>query len=544
MASKSPLISRLALVLLGVVPAVGAVLGAAGRLRWNRLGKPSPSSRANLITALIGLVMLALPQLMAEGPVGETFWIAASASSLVLAIFLVSVTLKHESGQGAGAVTLGLSAMAIAGPALWRLLASDDFTLWWVNHTNEWASMAVMVAAAAVPLYRRKLWIHAQLWLFLAAVLVAAAVGSRTAIFAVVAGVFATLAVGATTRRRGVHLPLLAVLGLAIGASIVILSPLGTRLAGLVPRQTTNLVIASEEIGGEYWTRRGVEVLTEPGEDGINWFRIRSIDDKALDRVHQRFDLAPREIRTLALEYRQTDSGGGIVAFSEPHGSLIVPFSSPQDLRVSGEPDVLDVIQVKGDAGWTLLKLTVHNTSQYSLEWRVGFATSLRDGASSELNVRRVRMADGYGDEGYAPTYEQDRIRDLAALSAGQRVGYAKGVLGLLKERPLFGHGSAKPFYVLLDDFSLRPGAAASDRPWHAHSLIGDVVVRFGFVGLAGLVLIVASAVRVLPVGQRSVAMPYLVVVLVLGFGDATFFNAGGPFIFVPLLMAIGSSTR
>lgn len=541
MSDNSRVVGRVALVLVGVVPVAGAALCAIERLRRNQYRTPTRLGRENMLVGLLGLLLLAIPQLILDGFSGEVLWVATSAASLVLAIVLVSFTSSGVSIRGPGEFTLGASAAVLGAPALWGLVSASEVSLWWVNHTNVWAAMAVMVAAATVALYRRKLWVHALFWLYLSSVLVVSFVGSRTALFAVAAGLVATTVVHLPGSGRIRRVALFGVIGLTIAAVVVVVSPLRTRLAGLIPAQTTNLVLASEEVGGEYWSLRGAEVLTERGDGAFNWFRILSTSGKALDRVHQRFVLPAGAVHTLVFEYRQRGTQGGLVAFSEPTGSMIVPFDAPDALQVTGNLEVLNATQVQGDDNWTRFELTVENVGEGPLIWHLGFATSLRDADPSELNLRHVRLVRGAGDVEYSPTYSADRVRSLASLSAGQRLGYVKGAVSLLRERPLFGHGSAKPFYALLDELELSTSAASTDRPWHAHSLVGDVLVRFGSVGLLGLVLLITGAVRTLPPGKRLVALPFLVVVFVLGLGDATFFDAGGPFVLSLVLLTIGT---
>lgn len=526
-------------MVLGVVPVAAASLAAVHRL-WQLIRRGGVfSGGGNLALGLVGLALLALPQLLLEGFSGETLWMATGAASLVLGIGLASFVPRAPSGGAAGVATLMAATVALAAPAVWRLVSTEPVMLWWVNHTNVWAAMAAMVAAATLPLYGRKLRPYALVLLSAAAVLVAAATGSRTAIFAVTAGAVATLVVTAGGKKAGWRAGLLTALGVAAAIAAVLASPLGSRLAGLMPGTApSNLVIASEELDGEYWTKRGVEVVAAPGGDGLRQFLIRSTDGRALDRAHQRFVLPGGEVRTLAFEFRQSGAGGGIVAFCEPTGSIIVPFGAPGEAVASGEPEVLAVEETPTEDGWTLALLTVRNTGERPVVWRVGLAPNLRDGGASELSVRHVRMFSGAQDLGYQPTYAATRVRELAQLSAGQRLGYARGALALLAKRPLFGHGSAEPFYQLLDDYALSEAAVASNRPHHAHSLLGDVLVRFGIVGLVGLLVLLAAAVCTLPRGRRAAVVPFLVVVFVLGLGDATFFNAGGPFVLGYLLLA------
>lgn len=526
-------------MVLGVVPVAAASLATVQRL-WQLTRRGSAfCSGGNLALGLVGLALLALPQLLLEGFLVETLWIALGAASLVFGIGLASFVPKTPTGGLAGAATLTTAALALAAPAVWRLISAEPVMLWWVKHTNVWAAMAAMVAAATVPLYGKKLREYALVLLTVAAVLVAAATGSRTAIFAVVAGAAATFLVSAVGERAGWRVGLVTALGATAAVAVVLASPLGSRLAGLVAdTATSNQVIASEELQGEYWTKRGVEVVVAPGPDGLRQFLIRSSDGKALGRAHQRFVLPAGAVRTLVFEFTQTGAGGGVVAFSEPTGSMIVPFGKPGEVAASGQPEVLAVEEVPTDGNWTLALLTVRNTGEQPVVWRVGISPNLRGGGVSELKVRHVRMFSGTQDLGYQPTYAATRLRELATLSASQRLSYADGALGLLVEKPLFGHGSGKPFYQLLDDYALSAAAAASDRPTHAHSLVGDVLVRFGIVGLVGLLALLTAAVRTLPRGGRLAALPFLVVVFVLGLGDATFFNAGGPFVLGYLLLA------
>lgn len=541
MRTGAPSVIRwLALVTLGVVPIAAAALAGIDRARIAFSAGASRTNRANIIFALGGLVLLVLPQAVIEGLSGDTLWIGVSSASLVLAIYLASVP-GEQSAYGLRALLVATT--AVAAPALWRLVVNETFMLWWVNHTNVWAALAALVASASMPLYRTSLRSRAVAILSASAIIVAAATGSRTALFAVAAGVVMSLLVAPTKRVLNWRGAASVVVGLVAVSGLVLLSPLGSRLVGPVSGGEANLVLASEELGGQFWTPRGVAVRSERGSDGSNWFRITSLDGQAFDRVHQRLVIPPMETRTFSFDYRQASIGGGVVAFTEGGGSMVVPFSASSDVNVAGHPEFVDAGSHAGVDGWTTFNLTVRNSSAEPLVWRVGLSPNLRNEQGAVLDVRQVRMTHGGEATAYVPTYAESRVRELASLSAGQRLGYAQGVLGLLAERPLFGHGSARPFYVLLDDYSLRSSATASDRPWHAHSLLGDVLVRFGAVGLLGLLVVLACAVRSLPQGRRLSAAPFLVVVFVLGFGDATFFNAGGPFVLSYLLLTMPAST-
>lgn len=530
------IIRWLALVIVGAVPIAAAGLAGIERTFW-ALSRPKSRSRSPTVgVAVVGLALLVLPQLVIEGLAGETLWIGISSASLVLAIYLASMPRKQNSF---GLRTLLVSAVAMAAPALWRLVASENFMPWWVTNTNVWASLAAMAATATVPLYREKVRSQAVTILFFAAILVAAATGSRTALLAIAAGVVTNLlmafAKGAFSWRGAV----IVVVGLVPVGALVLLSPLGSRLVGSVHGGEGNLVLASEELGGKYWTLRGVAVRSERGSEGLNWFRITSLDGRALDRVHQRFVIPPMETRTLSLDYRQLSAGGGVVAFAEGGGSMVVPFSANSEVSIVGNPTLVDASSHPAVDGWTTFVLTVRNSTSEPLVWRVGLSPNLRNEPGAVLDIRQVRMTRAAEVTAYVPTYAESRVRELASLSAGQRLGYAQGVIGLLAERPLFGHGSARPFYVLLDDYSLQSGATASNRPLHAHSLMGDVLVRFGAVGLVGLLAIVACAVCSLPQGRRLSIAPLLVVMFILGLGDATFISAGGPFVLSYLLLAM-----
>lgn len=539
---KSPLMSRLAIVLLGVTPVAGAMAAAVERLWWFVSGPRTYKEGANLVTGLVGLALLVLPQLLLEGFVGETVWVATSATSLVLAIALVTWSPARNLVAGAGWATLVAAVLVLVGPAVWWLWFSEAGMLWWVNHANVWAAMAAMVMAGTIPLYSAKLRHHPLVWLTLAAVAVAAATGSRTALFAVAAGTVASVFRGAPAGLKGWRGALTLVVIVGVVVLVVQASPLRARLAGLVPAPTENLVIASEQLDGRYWTSRGVEVLSELGDDALRTFRISSTAGEPLDRVHQRFVLPADGVRTLTFEFRG-GSGGGVVAFSEPTGSLTVPFEAVDESRAAGNPEIVQVAMTPGDDGWVTANITVRNTGLEPVVWRAGLSPSLRGSLGAEMQVRYVRMSRGADDLGYSPTDDETRARELAALSASQRMGYARGAWELLKERPLFGHGTSRTFYELLDQYSLRSNVTGTDQPWHAHSLLGDLAVRFGGAGILGFLLIIVGAVQALPVGRRSDALPFLVVVLVLGVGDATFFKAGGSFVMAHLLLAANSQS-
>lgn len=231
------------------------------------------------------------------------------------------------------------------------------------------------------------------------------------------------------------------------------------------------------------------------------------------------------------------------MAFTEGGGSLVIPFAGSNEASSYGNPELVSVGSRVGSEGWSSFDVTVRNSSGESLVWRVGLSPSLRNEPGAVLDVRQVRMTSGVEAAVYVPTFLETRVRELANVSASQRLGYVRGVIGLVAERPLFGHGSEHLFYVLLDRYSLRADATDSDRPWHAHSLVGDILVRFGLVGLLGFLMLLVVAVRSLPPRNRSMAAPFLAVVFVLGLGDATFFNAGGSFILSYLVLSAPGST-
>lgn len=531
-------IRRLALVLLGLAPVIAMLLIMAQLLLRSLMQGSAGRIGANTLLGFFGVLLLVLPQLLLEGFTGPTLWVATGASAILFAIVLVSAASPLSEANWANALTLVAAVIVISGPAVWRLVSGGEYTLFWVGHPNVWAAMVVMAVAASVPLYRNDLRAYALVFLTLAAVIVTAATGSRTALFAVAAGLIAELVLARVPGKWSCRAQAVVLLGLCVGVTVVLVSPLGARLSGLLTDKVRNLVVASEELDGSYWTKRGVDITPTIGDDGLRQFLIRSTDGRALDRVHQRFLLQAGQVRTLAFEYTTNGTESGIVAFSEPEGRMIVPLDSPNQAFASGSPELLSATVEPVKDGWMLARITVVNPRQVPVVWRVGFSPRLSGKGSAYLSVRHIRMSVGDEDFSYEPSYEATRVRELAALSAGQRFGYALSVLGLLAERPLFGHGSAKLFYELLDDFALGDGMSASNRPQHAHSLIGDVLVRFGLAGLLGLLTLLVVAVRALPSGKRSVVLPFVVVIFVLGVGDATFFSAGGPFVLGFLLLS------
>lgn len=404
----------------------------------------------------------------------------------------------------------------------------------WAVHPNTWAAMAVVGAAAAAALAygRRSVWILGVAFSFSAFIVVAS--GSRTAALglgvALIVTALTRLATAAQRKRWIVIAATTVAFAAAMAVGTILFAP---RLAGTwtalwspsVSPGDANLVLASEEIGPPYWTLRTAEVDLVGGVADVAVHKVTATAADPLARVHQRIDLAPGETITLSVDV-QGDHRPGIVGFSDPAGRIVVDAA----LGTQANSGPIEVVAVRTDTlgPWTRLHLTVRNEQASSVIWRFGLAPSLLGRAGAEAFFRRPAIVAGPDP---APTYTattiDDRIRQLAAKSARQRLGYVTAALRVSLVSPWFGHGASEPFY----DHVLRyaPAAlAATDRPTHAHSLWLDTLVTRGWVGLAGLVLAIWSLAAATPATARARLLPLAAALLVLNTFDFTLWTPGG----------------
>jgi len=393
-----------------------------------------------------------------------------------------------------------------------------------------------MVAFASIPLYRGPVRLPALGVMALAAICVTAATGSRTALLACLVGVVAVLILGGS---RWSWTTVTVVIGLIVAGSLLVLwGPLSTRLAGLAGESSSNALMASEDLESDYWTKRGVVIERVSNGSPYAWFRIRSESGDPLNRAHQRVYLPPGAVRTFTVESPAQGSAAGILSFAEGGGRIFVPLDPNARTEASGLPALHGVVRDQLEDGWLSLSVTVVNESNEPLVWRVGVAPHYAPGGAEEVLVRHLRLSHDASVRPYSPSYEATRVQELARLSASQRVRYGRGVVALFARSPWLGYGTSAPFHELLDRVN-PPASSGSDKPVHAHSLIGDFLVRSGLIGLAGIVLLTVGLVTSLAPGRRKAVLPLILVVLVLGVGDATFLPAAGPFVLAVLRLSL-----
>lgn len=531
-------LSSAAIVAMAVNPltAFGLMVSASPIFKSTSLCKPR--SLVNYLLSILGFILFAFPLLLHDGLNSATLWMLANGGAILLAGFVIATTPSNGKALQ-GWIPLLTSAGLLALPAALHILAPGFPGLWWVPHDNSWAAFAVMSACAVAPTFSRSYRQASVVILVSSAMLVVLATGSRTGLLGLMAGALAAAIFGRIPWKwsRGWGMFLLA--GTIIGVGVFLASPLSLRISAWPGEASTNLLLGSEELNGALWTKRGVMVEKLQASDGYASFLIQSDSGDSLDRVHQRVVLAGGVTRTLTVEFQNYSKAGGIVAFSDAEGRLMVPFAEEEVRTQVAPPTLVRVARSGGNDDWHSLSITLRNDEAEAIVWRVGIAPSFSAATDQALIVKHVRLNDGDAPRPYQPTYETDRVSQLAAISAGQRLGYVSAAAKLFLAQPWLGYGSSKTFFELMSEAGIIGAEPNSNVPVHAHSLIGDILVRSGLCGLFGFLLMVTALIVTVPKQSRYKLTPLLVAIVVLGLGDATLFDAGGIFVLASIAIYV-----
>ena len=525
---------------------------AAGLLLiWRGLQEGSPGwlRRALrtpwILVATLGGAALTVAAAAADDPSGVA---AVGAAGMTLLVVIAGAAITRSSDQQIAlrlgqpfAVAVMLIAAALVVATVVIVFTSGDRVAAWTAHPNLWGAHLAAGLAVSVGLLMRQNRV-AAISVGALGVAAIAGTGSRTATLAMVVAV--AWAVAATraragTRRRTRSVVVAATLLLCLVAIATSWTLLGVRLTAigwwLGGTTPTNHVAASEELASGLWTLRDVTIERLPDEDGVAVHRVQSQSTDGLARIHQRIVLPSRTAATLSVEFGPEGDQAGLLAFGEPSGRL----SIRRDGAVLSSPPDLEIIGVAVDAlenGWTRLNATLLVPGEQAVTWRVGFAPSLSTGLRDSVRVRRPSLVWSSVPLPYVGTTARDREVALASTSARQRLQYVPVALEIARRSWLVGHGRQMTFVELADTFA--PGRlSSSDRPHHAHSLVLDLLVTKGVLGVAGFGLLATAWWMAVPRSSRGVAMPLVASLFVANLGDATLFTGGPEYALVAFLL-------
>lgn len=487
----------------------------------------------------LGVLLYVMPTWVTQGS-GRSSFEALLQAGLAFAVVSFMVwtrparPLTASSALWGGAVFGALAMVTLSAIDLWQ---GAPRAYGWTPHPNVWAALATGAALGGALLFPRGRWPWLKLSLACAGLSVVAMAGSRTALLAALIGFallgWQELSSSAARPRRARAWVILLTIGLLFAASTT-LTPLGSRWFAWNAAPSTNLILASEDMAGAFWTRRDVLPMRGADIGGHATYHLSATVADPLARLHQRVLLRPDEVMTLSVEFGPGAEAAGVHAFSEAGGRISLSRSGEVE-QLREPPTLLRTAVAELEDGWTRLELTVMQQGEDPLVWRFGLAPSLRGGLGSEVWVRRPQLSSGPEALPYTPTSPEDRGRDLAGLSAAQRWGYVAAALAVMRGHWWLGHGPSADFSSLVEARS--PGLlAASDRPSHPHNLPMAMLVQYGLLGLAGLSLMILAAAWLVPAGQRWALAPLWLAMLVMSLGDATFFSAGTGYIGLALI--------
>lgn len=497
-----------------------------------------------LLVATVGGIMLTVSAVATDGLTEE-----AGAIAVPTALFLLTGTVIVRSAAPSVATGLGrtfviavvMTLTIVTSASAVIAFATGGRVAAWTTHPNVWGAhlAAGLTLALGLVLGERRTTVAAIGFLGAMAV---AATGSRTATLAVIAAVIVSVAfAGRNGRVRPPRRVIVTGVTMALLVSAVVLStmPFGARLDlagfGASGAELTNRLAASEELTSALWTARDVTVELLADDRGVAVHQVRSRTPDGLARLHQRVVFPAGTVAIVSVELGPEGPDAGLLAFGEPSGRL----SIRRDGTVLARPSELDVTSVSVstlDDGWTRLTVTLTVLTEESRIWRVGFAPSLSRGYTDAVRIRRPSIVWGNDPLPYVGTTVRDREAALARTSAAQRLEYMPAAIAIASRSWLVGHGRERTFAELADAYV--PGRlGASDRPTHAHSLLLDLLVTNGVLGVVGFGMMGAAWWMAVPRHSRAAAAPLIAALVVANVGDATLLTGGPEYALLALLM-------
>lgn len=504
-----------------------------------------------LLVATVGGIVLTVAAVATDGLTEAAGAVAVPTALFLLTGMVIVRSAAPPVATGLGrafviAVVMTLTIVTAASAAI--AFSTGERVAAWTTHPNVWGAhlAAGLAVALGLVLGERRTTVAA---IGVLGVMAVAATGSRTATLAVIAAVIVAVAfAGRSGRVRAPRRAIVAGVTMALLVSAVVLStmPLGARLDligfGTAGAEPTNRFAASEELTSALWTARDVTVERLADDRGVAVHQVRSRTPDGLARLHQRVVIPAGTAAIVSVELGPEGLDAGLLAFGEPSGRL----SIRRDGTVLARPSDLDVTSVSVstlDDGWTRLTVNLTALTEESRIWRVGFAPSLSRGHTDVVRIRRPSIVWGNEPLPYVGTTVRDREAARARASAAQRLEYVPAAIAIASRSWLVGHGRERTFAELADAYA--PGRlGASDRPTHAHSLLLDLLVTNGVLGVVGFGLMGAAWWMAVPRASRPAAAPLIVALVLANVGDATLFTGGPEFALLAFLMLHAGGTK
>lgn len=274
--------------------------------------------------------------------------------------------------------------------------------------------------------------------------------------------------------------------------------------------RTSNLFRGTEVVAGDWWYPLGVSanaslvVVEGVQRTGLavtkQWLEPWS-------RLQQIVTLQPGETYTLSAAWRP--SGGatpGFDGWGQSPGlataSLLSTSTADGTHRATSSGDIVVLVASAIDIGdgWTRGFVSFRHAGERPLVWYVGVVPDRAPVAGGTTTFAELQLAASPSLTAYQPGLAE---RGVASLEAS-RLPIWRDALGAIAARPLLGWGPGGLPAAIADlqpnVERIRPVAA------HAHSMVLDVAVKQGLIGVLGLLALV-GVLMLRAVQQRDRAM-------------------------------------
>jgi hypothetical protein len=482
-------------------------------------------------------------------------WAAVGATGQALAIWLIfrsasavrtataDTTFPRDLGAGLLIGLAGAIAVGLQGSGEWRIDTARsvfDLVAWTGNPALFAHAMLVLSALLAVILPSPRGRVLA-LGLGAVAVLVA---GAQEAVLAWLVIAMGLRFVG----RRGTRATAVAEWALVVLMVVVAsgaTATLGTGRTGyrvaLVTDPAANQLRGTETASGDWWYRLGVRYDAVPGTvagEGRTVYAVTKTDPDPWSRLQQIVRLEPGGAYVVSTAFRaDTSARPGIDGWGRADETAsaatlnALATASGWTAAGSAEIVVLDAeLRDVGD-GWQRANVAFRYEGARPLTWYVGLVPDYRTTTGMTTEFAEFQLIAGSDPRPYVPHPPERGLADLRVT----RFPLWEQALDAIAKRPWWGWGPSG--FVRAAEAADPSGAVQRPVVAHAHSLFLDTAVERGLVGLAGLLLLVAS-LCLRAVQQRDRAMGVVLLgVLLLALFDTTFVNGA---IAYPLAAVLG----